>query len=536
MSNSQTSFRDTIAKLYYRKIGFTQQYLDKYGGAVVITAIVALLVAGTLAYHYFLNNMAYYKKEWINHRCNPVLMPFAGLVHSFPNGSFSEAMEYTSKNYNECLNNDLKQVVGSSTNPSFYAHHQMSDNSSLTHKTINQARKIFNTIRNDIGDMTKRIFNRLANMLVPITKMFVKTKDIFGKTQGVLTTGIMLLLAIYDTTKAMLGAFVELLIIAIIILVALIVIMWIFPWDWPIAIIMTAIFVFLGTMAAIIAYWTNKIFKLTLDSVPSTTCFSGETAITLCNGIIKIKDIQVGDILHDGAKVTAVIKTTADLESMYDYHGIIVSGTHKILVGERYVNVKDHPESIQIENVEPYLYCLNTTTKTININNNIFADWDEIDAKDWEKICVKAKKYLPANPKKEEMHKFLEGGFVADTEIDLQSGKSIPIKDVCVNDILKNGERVLGIVKIDGRNLRGLKELGKRDKCIKCGPNVRFVDHNLGNITSLNAGKLSHASADKLYHLVTDTKFFTIQNIKFYDYNAAIESLLEGSYLLFAHV
>ena len=156
--------------------------------------------------------------------------------------------------------------------------------------------------------------------------------------------------------------------------------------------------------------------------------------------------------------------------------------------------------------------------------------------RDWAKICVKAKDYLPANPKREEMHKFLEGGFVADTAIDLQSGNSIPIKEVCVNDILKNGERVLGIVKIDGRNLRGLKELGKSDNCIKCGPNVRFVDHNLGNITSLKAGKLSHASADKLYHLVTDTKFFTIQNIKFYDYNAAIESLLEGSYLLFAHV
>ena len=92
-------------------------------------------------------------------------------------------------------------------------------------------------------------------------------------------------------------------------------------------------------------------------------------------------------------------------------------------------------------------------------------------------------------------------------------------------------------MEIDGRNLRGLKELGKSDNCIKCGPNVRFVDHNLGNITSLNAREsYRHASADKLYHLVTDTKFFTIQNIKFYDYNAAIESLLEGSYLLFAHV
>ena len=536
MSNSQTSFKDTIAKLYYRKIGFTQQYLDKYGGSVVFTSIVALVLMGILSYHYFLNNMAYYKKEWINHRCNPILMPFAGIIHSFPHGSLSEILNYTSQNYNECLNNDLKQVVGTSTNPALYAHHQMSESSNLTHKTINQARKIFNTIRTDIQDMTKRIFNRLSNMLVPVTQLFVKTKDIFGKTAGILTTGLMLLLAIYDTSKAMLGAFVELLIIVIIIMVAMIVIMWIFPWDWPIAIVMTAIFIFLGTMAAIIAYWTNKIYKLTLDKVPTTTCFAGDTEISLKNGKKFIKDIRIGDIMHDGGRVTSVLKLASDHEFLFSHHGIVVSGYHKILVNNRYISVKDHPDSIRIPNCESHLYCLNTTTGTINIDGIIFSDWDEVNKQDWQIISKKAKNYLPKDPTREDMHKHLNSGFVKDTPIELMGGASISIDKVHVGDILKNGERVLGIVKIDGRDVYGLKELVFDGVRIRGGPNICFVDHNLGNMTSLDTRRTTPFSADELYHLITDSKYFMIHDIKFYDYNAAVESLLEGPYLLFPHV
>jgi hypothetical protein len=434
------------------------------------------------------------------------------------------------------LNSDLKQVVGSTTNPALHAHHQMSQNSNLTHKTINQGRKIFNTIRSDIQDMTKRIFNRMSNMLVPVTQMFIKTKDIFGKTAGILTTGIMLLLAIYDTSKAMLGAFVELLIISIIIMVAMIVIMWIFPWDWPIALIMTAIFIFLGTMAAIIAYWTNKIYKLTLDQVPSTTCFAGDTEISLQNGKKLIKEINVGDIMQDGGRVTAVMKLASDHKNLYSHHDIIVSGSHKILMKDQYIAVEDHPDSVRIANFESYLYCLNTTTGIININGIIFSDWDEVNEQDWRQICKKAEIYLPLVPKREDMHKYLDGGFVADTAIELISGDAVAINKIHVNDILKNGERVLGIVEIDSRDIRGLKELGDIGKCIRGGPNIRFVDKNLGNITSLDTRNTSPFSADKLYHLITDTKFFTIQNMKFYDYNAAVEFLLEGPYILFAHV
>ena len=80
---------------------------------------------------------------------------------------------------------------------------------------------------------------------------------------------------------------VELMILALIILVVLIVLMWILPWNWPMAIIMTAIFVFVAVLVALIAYWFNKIYKMSFSSVPSSTCFDGETKIRCWNGQYK---------------------------------------------------------------------------------------------------------------------------------------------------------------------------------------------------------------------------------------------------------
>ena len=71
---------------------------------------------------------------------------------------------------------------------------------------------------------------------------------------------------------------------------------------------------------------------------------------------------------------------------------------------------------------------------------------------------------------------------------------------------------------------------------IRGGPNICFIDHNLGNMTSLDTRRTTPFSANELYHLITDSKYFMIHDTKFYDYNAAVESLLEGPYLLFPHV
>ena len=70
---------------------------------------------------------------------------------------------------------------------------------------------------------------------------------------------------------------------------------------------------------------------------------------------------------------------------MYNLNGVVVTGTHKVYCKllRRWLQVKDHPESVIIEKYDkPYLYCLNTNNNLLRINNMLFHDWDEIEKED----------------------------------------------------------------------------------------------------------------------------------------------------------
>ena len=48
--------------------------------------------------------------------------------------------------------------------------------------------------------------------------------------------------------------------------------------------------------------------------------------------------------------------------------------------------------------MKPYVYCLNTTTKKINIQNYVFMDWDEMDELDVQELKNIMKKSFNENP------------------------------------------------------------------------------------------------------------------------------------------
>ena len=138
------------------------------------------------------------------------------------------------------------------------------------------------------------------------------------------------------------------------------------------------------------------------------------------------------------------------------------------------------------------------------------------------------------NFKTSDIHKYLESGFKEDTLIELENGNSICIKDVEVNDILKFGERVIGTVEIDSRDIKTFKHI-INNKNIYGGANLQIYKFDLGifnntlddDIFSIKDEK--HEKYDKLYHLLTDKNSLTIDGIIFYDYNGAIDSFLEKS-------
>ena len=158
----------------------------------------------------------------------------------------------------------------------------------------------------------------------------------------------------------------------------------------------------------------------------------------------------------------------------------------------------------------------------------IFSDWDDIDNDDLIDLQVNCceKNILPYNFSKNDIHKYLNNGFHEDTKIDLDDGRSIKIKDIEVNDVLRFGEKVLGIVEIDATEINGVYEYYLDNNIIlKCSRNIEIYN-NLGNINTsfLEGNQINNTS--KIYNLITNKQSFHTNGIKIMDYNNGIEKFL----------
>ena len=527
MNNIQNTFTGKLKKLY-KKAG----YLDKYGGSVIITGLILLCFWLIFSYFVIKAKILPIRADWVNQRCNPQVMPFAGIINPPKDQS---KFSFTASNFSNCIGKILKEMMGDVMKPVYYAEHGVIDMFNELKKGLDEVRKVFADVRSNITDIVQQILNRVLNMLVPVVHIFVKLKDILLKTAGTLTATLLNSLGVYMILQSFVGTFLELLVAGLEALVAAIVISWIMPWTWPVAITMTAIFAAVAIPTSIMTYWFGQIYDNTYKSAPSSSCFDENTKIDTMTGPKCIKNINTGEILSDGTRVTATFKLSSKGEQMYKYHNIVVSGSHQIMTPcGKCISVFEHPHSRRITGYhKPYLYCLSTTSKIININGIIFSDWDEVDNMDWANIQRRAKEYLPIDVHKEHFHKYLENGLGALTPIELLNGEERFIKNIKIGDILSNKTRVLGIVEVDTLNLDAVKKINIKGNAIICGPNVPFFDRNLGNVSTLRMGGSKISSAEKLYHLITDTGSFNVRGTKFYDYNGVIEKMIEGPDILF---
>jgi hypothetical protein len=95
-----------------------------------------------------------------------------------------------------------------------------------------------------------------------------------------------------------------------------------------------------------------------------------------------------------------------------------------------------------------------------------------------------------------------------------------------VNDVLKYGERVIGIVEIKADDLDIKKYSLENNENIICGPNIYICDSDLGMYSTLDMNGKS-IKVNKIYNLITDKKTFYINGIKYYDYNSCIDYFLD---------
>jgi hypothetical protein len=280
--------------------------------------------------------------------------------------------------------------------------------------------------------------------------------------------------------------------------------LWSLPFSWPAAASFSAIYVVFALLLSILVIFLTEVMGIKSSSVPKLRCFDKDTLLEMSNGTYKkIIDVKAGEMLANNTLITAKMKVDSVDLRMFTLNNVTVSESHIVLYEGQWIPVRDHPLAEELhEYLEPFLYCLNTSSKVIIINGITFTDWDEI----YEKTLTKVINAIPQNIfikdenfKKANIHIHLDIGLESNTIIYLADGSKKHIKDICINDKMSTRGIVYGIVEIEKDTILGNVEINKNEENV-------------------------------LYHLLVSNKIFETKGKIIGDYNDKIDSILKQGF------
>jgi len=506
-------------------------YFDQYGGSVLLFIAATIIVSLVWAYSKVIINIQPIKDDWVNQRCNPAVIPFAGIVNP-PDGV--SPIEFTQENFTYCTQNVLKSIAGIAVAPLTYIMHTITVVFEEIAAAFQYIRDLIDSIRKKFASISEELFGRASNVMFTFFPIIIKIKDAMQRSQAVMATSVYTFLGTYMTLKSIMGAIVQIVVIILIALAILVVIMWLCL-AFPVAIAGTAFFAIVATFMIIILVFCTDTLHIPVPGMPGPpkqpSCFDGNTLLKMKDGTSKkIKDIVVGDILAEDGEVTAKMLLSAADITMYDLFGLTVSGTHKVKHFGNWIFIRNHPDAIKIHKYsEQYIYCLNTESKEIHIealdieDNLVFNDWDEIYD---DEIVFKLSSVIgdPCLSRKN-IHKEFDVGVSGNTKIQMMVGNDVSIQNIKPGMLLKNANFVYGLVEVKASDLKqNLFHLGGNKESLVLGSESL---HKISESTLDKFCENPEKTEEKLYHLLTESGSFYIHNVLFNDYNSSIELFLD---------
>ena len=447
-------------------------YLDLYSTSVFIFLFITLLVFSVFTFCKIMQTKESIAANWTTERCKPQNIPFAGFINKPENKT---SFEYTNENFQYCIQSILTNITGYALEPFQYILSSITSIFQGLMDSLQQIREVFNKLRNNFKYFAEDVLHRILNIIVPLQQMIIAVIDTFQKIQGILTSSLYTMLGSYYTLKALLGAILEVVIKILLVMVILIVALWILPFTWPAATAMTAVFLGLSIPLAIIVYFMSEVMHIEAAAIPKLRCFDKNVILELENGNkCFIKDIKLGDKLKHSGSVTAIIKIPSHNLKMYNINGIIVSESHILKYNGQWMYSNKHPNAKLIDNYDnQILYCLNTTSKKIIIDNIEFTDWDELYGNNLEHILD----HFKINDT-QILHKYTNKGFSRNAIVDLHDGKKY-IKDVKIFDKISPDNLVYGIVEMDNLGKEPLYNLLVSNQKVTINGKI-YNDYNYG--------------------------------------------------------
>jgi len=174
------------SKKYIYDLYEKSSYLDINSPFIISFVVLILFLIFFISYIQVVINTIPIKEDWDNQRCNPTVMPFAGLINK-PNDK--TLLEYTSDNYNQCMKNIVKGVTDYQLSPFYYILSKITELFSSFLVIIQSIRGIIDFIREQIKLFTLFVFLKVLNVNVSFQKLLNKMLNTLGKFLSIFKIG-----------------------------------------------------------------------------------------------------------------------------------------------------------------------------------------------------------------------------------------------------------------------------------------------------------------------------------------------------------
>jgi hypothetical protein len=308
-----------------------------------------LVIVGMILYVYVRSNSEEIKANWVQYRCNPIYMPFAGMF-----------TDNVSENFQFCMYAMVDAFFDYALVPVHRMFGMFIDILQTILGQMNVFRSFITGIQNFITSFFTQFMGKIGNTFGTLVHLLSSLKDITARIVAsgayaamTMSTGVNFFLSLFSFTWTLLKTLVGLIFGLAIIL------MFVFP---PLLLFFIPIGVMVG-----VSY--------------SGGCFHPDTPMQMASGELRpISGVRVGDVLRHNVRVTGVLRFTP-LDPMYMYRGVCVSGSHLVCdVDDVWKRVDQAPSSVLVIGpTPPEIICLNTDTHRIYVKDCTFADYVETD-------------------------------------------------------------------------------------------------------------------------------------------------------------
>lgn len=199
-------------------------YFELYGKDVVASLGICAVTLGIVSYSTYQSLLLQIRANWNESKCNPIYMPFAGLIMPKPGVS---TMDNTVENFSYCIKQDASMVFNIAMLPFEFCLYLVIEFMDTVLEAIMTFMKLMQWLKDQLGEMVASFYNQLLYFIIPLIEMMIHVRDGLSKVNGIALTSLYITMSVYNTTVSgvinIMNILADLLIALIAVIVALLI-------------------------------------------------------------------------------------------------------------------------------------------------------------------------------------------------------------------------------------------------------------------------------------------------------------------------